>query len=251
MTSRLASELWEITEDYWRTRGRPILLSALGERLSPDARAEKDTLGTTLAAFIRNHLADRIRFVTLPPHGGGVAPKELTAGLADAELKARVPPPVVKLASVARERSPIIDSDLWQTFRHKLPEGSKVYVDLPARGKLTIRTIAEGEEGETGWLPIEADDLPEIERGDETRNPAAIGAAIRAWARKNNVPFDRIEQPRLPAQLGQFPIAHPQTRSGSLALLAEGLSVLTAEELSRLMLPADIVVNLIRRSLVG
>ena len=248
--SRLAAELCEITEEYWRSQGRPMLLSALGGRLSEEAREEKNQLHTTFGAYIRNELADRVRWVPLSLHGGGVAPKELTAGVSDVELEARVPQPAPRPAVAGRVRSPMIEPRLWDAFRQKPPGEKRIYVELPEKGRLVVHAIDQADEVAADSILIGPDDFPDMGLRSETHNPAAIGSAIRTWAQKHGVAAERIERSGPPTPLGVAQ-AHVSGGSGSLALFAEGLSVLTAEELSRVMLPADVVVGLIRRSMGG
>lgn len=234
-----ADEVLDIVRRYWESKRRPVLFSALGGQLSQPAKEEIAEHGHTLTAYVRNQLRDRVRPLVLRAHGGGVAPLEGTESLSDEELESLVPPPVGRDLPFAKPRPPRFHPALWQAFfePHSSPH---VYVERSENGEILIHQSAEAR-SEPGWVEILPTDLPAVESGARPYVPQVL-AAIRAWAMKNEIPLSEIQCER-PAV---YSTPHPREQRNSQALDVI-FARMTQDELRRISIPADILLNVLRR----
>lgn len=234
-----ADEIVDIVRRYWEAKRRPVLLSALGGQLSQAAKEEIAEQGQTLTAYLRNQLRDRIRLLSLRAHGGGVAPVEGTESLSDADLESSVPPPLGRDLPFARPRPPRFHPAIWQAFFEPYPD-PHVYVERSENGDILIHRSAEPRSDE-GWIEILPSDLPVVESGTRPYVPEVLGA-IRAWAMKNDIPLSQIQSERA----GLHPAAQARGPQNSSTL--DGIfSRMTPDELRRISIPADILLNVLRR----
>jgi len=236
-----ADEIIEIARRYWETKRLPVLLSALGGQLSREAKEEISAQGSTLTAYLRNNLNDRIRFLALRAHGGGVAPVEGTETLSDEELASLVPPPVGRNLPFAKPRPPRFHPVIWQAFFEPHPE-PHVYVERSANNEILIHRCSEPH-SEPGWVEILPSDLPAVEEGARPFVPEVL-AAIRAWAMRNEIPLSQIQSERPSVATHSA----PQGRGSHDYSTLDGIfSRMTPDELRRISIPADILLNVLRR----
>lgn len=247
MSDLLKDELKNIVCAYWGKTQRPILLSLLGERLTPQALQDRKEIGTTLGAFMSAEMPETLRVLRIPAHGTGVVPKPDADNFTDEELIAAVPAPRPDGIIPAGTSSHVISKDIWVLFRYGLKLGERAFVEVPPSGAVSVYRVGQDATPKANWLSVEENDLPKPEPSSDGASPMDTGNSIRAWAAKHGIDLDRIQTLR----------SSPINKDGYLAQdsgillvrLLNGLSVLEMTELSRIMIPADVVVSLLRRNI--
>lgn len=232
------AEIIEAIEQYWEAHHRPVLLSVLGGLLSQGCKEDIAGAGATLGQYIRSKLGESIRLLKLASHGGGAVPKSKTDGLSDNDLEARVPAPIQKLG-LARTKSPKFHDSLWTLFRNadvELP----VFVELPNSGETVVHSTQPEDSNRKVYEVVSSDFPPHESRPVPI---SAVARSIRMWASRHDIPLSSIQS------VGDEPAARDTERRlviGAVGL-GDALNLLSPDELRRISIPADILLNVLRR----
>jgi len=236
----LMAEIPRAVGQHWRDREAPVLLSALGMRLHPDARAELRVLKENLSEYVEAHLLQHVRLLTIPGKGRAAAPVAETTDLSDQDL-------VKRFGAATRERSvgqanPRFSPQVWKAFCLPLADTQRRFIVFAPNALPKCVELASTEPAPPGATEVRREDLPQQPLGFGMP-PGPVSEAIRAWAKANSIEITSIY---MPAPLR--PSATPPSSTGENDLLGI-LNLLEPSELARISVPADIVVNLVKRAL--
>jgi hypothetical protein len=236
----LMAEIPRSVGQNWRDKEAPVLLSALGMRLHPDARAELRVLKENLSDYVEAHLLDQVRLLTIPGKGLAAAPAAETAELSDQDL-------IRRFNVTPRERSggqanPRFYPHVWRAFSLPLSEAQRRFVSFQPNGIPKSTELPSAENAPYGATEVRLEDLPDQPLGIGMP-PAPVAEAIRAWAKANHIDVNSLYVPT-PPRSG----APPSAPAGENELLGI-LNLLEPSELARIAVPADIVVTLLKRAL--
>jgi hypothetical protein len=234
----LMDDIPRAVSEYWQDFGCPVLLSVLGGRLSPEARAELRIINKTLGKYIREHLADRVRFFVIPTKGDAAAPVLETIGISELDLSRRYQNNVRSRTVVANPR---FHPDVWAAFSRPLQE-VKRYLNVAEGRRPHLNEIALSDEARPDWLEVTLSDLPDVQLGPGVE-PGPVANAIRAWASKHQIDIDLLYVP----SRSEVAPSIPQGVGRSTPSIVDTLSLLEPHELARINIPADVVLSLIQR----
>ncbi|MCP3735025.1 hypothetical protein M9979_09105 [Sphingomonas sp. RP10(2022)] len=236
----------------WDSARRPLLISRLGMRLTPDTKAVLNESGLGLKRYIQRHLGGSVRLVPMKGRGGGAAPVDRTVGIADDELETSYDDRTD--AGSHRIDVPQFWGDIWRGFQTALAEGDVRYVVFNAAGNPEVRDVRHDTPPPAGAWPIEPDDLALAPSGEPRPSRAAVYHAIQNWCRRTGVAVERLTFDRAaPAPAGRLdpsgePSRRPATRSGDRPSFMQGIDLLSRDELARISIPADLVLAMLERS---
>lgn len=242
----LASDVEGIVRGWWTANQAPVLLSKLGSLLSENSQVLIRIEKLPLKRFIQDVLADRLRLVSLPRHGGGVAPLEETRGLSDDQLSEAFESQRRRQIS---NRIPRYNALIWDAFRTPLTEGRRRFVRVGLQGQIEVREIANEDdalEGD-GWIEVHQDNLPLSDGGPPSIRE--MDDAIRHWA-DGKIDTRRLLHVSTAPSAGQV-AQRPRPPMATLDSVIVGLRVFTTEELARIQIPADVVLSLLERNRRG
>jgi hypothetical protein len=236
----ISEEILGVVQDEWARRTLPMPLSSVGSKISEAARVILRGQNITLRRYIADHLRDKIRLVPMVKQGGGVAPAVETATQSDSELEDLY-------QNRPQTDQPQFFPVVWKAFREPIAEGSGRYLTAPVGRKTGFRDVRTGGEAPPESYPIE----PEYIVPHDAPNPnATTVASINKWRESHGVPLERLAYTRQEQSYLHEPEREVRARSSARhdGDLSEILLVLTPEELSRIQIPADIVLAALRRS---
>jgi hypothetical protein len=198
-----------------------------------------------LKRFIEENLRADVRLVTLPRHGGAVIPLRDTADLSDDDLHNAFEEQRAKQSAA---RIPRYNSLIWDAFKTQLAEGRKRFVRVGKAGEVEVAEVAEGAEAPEGdgWIEVLQSDLPD--RTDSAiPSPQEMDSAIRRWSegKVESAHLHFVPSPRSALSHGT---RQSRTRPGALESLMVGLRGFTPDELSRIQIPADVLVSFLERT---
>lgn len=221
----------------WKRKPLPVLLSAFGGLIPPEARAELRLTKMSLKDYIRAHLADQVRVISIPQKGDAIVPVLETRGLADEEL-------IRLYHEGARDKFKSSGGrffpNIWAAFFNPL-QTKRRFIRL-APGKPEVIEDENGKELEDGWLEVKEADLPSVQPGTAPF-PPDVSHAIKCWAEQNAINVDDLYL----KETSDFSPHSPSQLLPSTGLM-EILNLLQPHELSRINIPADIVISVLRRA---
>jgi hypothetical protein len=245
-SANLEQEIELAVSKEWEDKRKPILFSKLGGRLSHEAREmiKADRIG--LKRFVDAHLSAQIRVLPLERYGGGVAPREDTAELSDAELEAAFE------KDANAKTIPQYSFDVWSAFRRPLREDMKRYLRIVPSGLAKALDIPALEQPPAGAVEIHPSDLPASIFEGLLPSRQETHEAIVAWTKR--VGFDETKLRHVPTLIFPGPTVRqiapqslPSTEPAPSATFVEGLGMLTRDELARIQIPADLVLSMLER----
>lgn len=246
---KLGAELVSIISDVWQREHRPILLSAVGAKLSDAAKEFIRTHRISLKPYIRSYLP-QVRMFVISPGRDAAAPLADTAEYTDEQLssfyKARV--------QISPRRSPRFLREIWAAFITDIPQGHRRFVDVRKRPVVSV-DLPESSSQPDGWIEVSVSDQSTRDPLSGRRDNSTVGAAIRTWCAMHGLnatelidPIGRIDEYRAPS--GQMPASEKaiQTVTGKDhgALLAF-LSSLSPSELIRISFSGDVLLSILVR----
>lgn len=226
-----AQEIATLVRENWEERGSPILLSALGMKLSENTKEAMDAEKLTLRRYVAANLENLVRFVTMPKFGGGFAPIVETEAFTDEQLEQIY-------IDQKPEAAPRFDREVWRAFRERIAPDKVRHISID--GQLSFHD----EDGDTGPAPGEyiltEKDQPNFKNNFAT--DAEVVEAIRAWAgrvgvNEQSLTFTKKERP------ANIPTKRDESKRKSKGLF----DLLTQDELARIAIPGDIVASLLER----
>lgn len=250
-TVDLDREILEVVQAEWRKNSSPLLLSALGYRISDAAKAVLRASNIPLTRYVQSHMKSELRLVSRAVEGLAAAPRHETANFTDeqlADLYTKSPP---------RERMPRYRPSVWYAFRIPIPSARRRFLILQEDGQTICKDLPPEAEPPMGAIEIAEADLASPENADELPSPEAVSNAIEAWRTKQDLDRSKLLLPSGVGSAGTLSPANTQNanrllpesaRRPTLADLAFGLSVFTSEELARVQIPADVLANLLKRT---
>lgn len=245
-SATLDAEIIALAQDNWKRRSSPMLFSALGERLSEEAKTTLRIQGRTLKRYVRESMQSLVRFVNLPRHGGGVAPIADSKALSDENLEAMLLKAGSEAKAVRR-----YSAGVWNAFRDGAQFDDDTYLLVSAERGAEVRRTIDRTKAPSDAAFIEREDLPELDPETNRASFASISAAIEKWTTKNGVDIELLTY-RPPASADPSHDSATGSRTGSVAVSLEGglwdmLTLLSEEELRRINVPADIVFSIFKR----
>jgi len=204
-----------------------------------------------LKRYIETHLSEALRLVPMQAYGGGVVPREPANALSDEELEALY---VGRRATLGEARRPSYYPPIWWAFKNPFEEGERRYVSVVEGGGLTLHRLEPGKVPEADWLEIKPEEVLEPDSPGAPIPFERVAAAIQSWAdgkietSKLIIPSAaRTAQGKGAQGSGSYLRNHP----GSLTGLIAGLKGFTKDELSRINIPADVMLSFLERSSRG
>jgi hypothetical protein len=236
----LMAEVPRAVGQHWRDRNAPVLLSALGMRLHPDARAELRVLKENLSDYVSAHLIEQVRMLVIPGKGLAAVPAGETANLSEAEL--------IKLFQAMprgkpAQSNPRFYPQVWRAFSQPLTENGRRFLLLRPPEPPGIEDVPLDAPLPQNALEIRPEDLPEGPLG-YGMPPGPVGEAIRTWTTAQQLDVASLYAPTPLRSHTEQPTPPREVES-----LLGILGMIEPSELSRISIPGDIVVNLIRRVL--
>jgi hypothetical protein len=245
MMENLKREIVTAVKSHWTTTGRPLLLSALGGKLSASARAERESADQALAVIIKEEVPE-VRVIAAAGRGGAAVPVSDTLGRSDEHLEALLPRPQRVAEAFDKPKHPMIFAELWRLFRDGFDISKQAWVEL-GQGWAAVHILEQTEDAQNHWVEIKPSDLGEPDLPGGRRSPYVVGASVRDWAQKAGLAPNQYQVLRADSA----PLNRESIRSSALDLevLAKGLGVLSHEDLARINFPGDIVLKIISRGI--
>lgn len=249
----LASEVDALVREWWSANEAPLLLSKLGSLLSRDAQIFARVQRIALKRFIGVELPDRLRLVSLPQHGGGVAPLPETSALSEKDLAEALE---AYRRRQAAARVPRYHALIWDAFRTPLTEGRRRFVLIGNQDEIELQEIGSESEAPAGegWIEVLQEHLDHIHQ-DGRLVASDMNAAIRRWAEGKVETRRLLHRPATSvsatASLPSTPLRGPRHRPGTVDSVIVGLRGFTPDELARIQIPADVILSFLERSSRG
>lgn len=249
-------EIAKVILDEWERSGRPLLTSRLGMRLTADTKAELSASGHGLKRYIQENLSDVVRIVPLRGRGGGVAPIVETENLTDQQIEERFVsrPDVID----SRFTIPKYWGDVWRGFQTPLPENAVRYILLEAFGGPVVQTTSKDASMPPNAKLIDTNDLVLPEANGPLPPKIAVHRSIENWCLRESVPIGSLVYSRPENSTEGHPGAVEAQRSTNKtatggrsdrsSFLMQGLNLLNRDELSRINIPADLVLTMLERA---
>lgn len=250
-------EIEQVVADEWSRSGRPLLISRLGMRLSPETKMALSASGHGLKRYMQEHLSDTIRFLPMRGRGGGVAPLAGTEGLTDQQIEERH----VDRPEIANPKYEVPQywGEVWRGFQTPMPDDMVRYVLLEAFSGPVVGMSPKDAQLPANAKLIDSNDLILPDEGGPLPPRAVVHQAIQNWCIRENVPVASLifpqHQSRKPVKdFSESDSVKSRSTSvlpengGKSSYLMRGLNLLNREELSRINIPADLVMAILERS---
>jgi hypothetical protein len=246
--SNLMSEIPIIVRTRWNEREAPSVLAWVGTVIGPDARRELEMAGGKLKSFVLLHMRDQVRYIYIYNVGDCVAPLPESQLLADTELVNKYH---VAHDRVAHRTAPFsskrrFNSTIWRAFTLQFGT-EKRYIDLSDNNHIKILDV-------NNTLPEDRPHIHEVLKSDLSLDEdgyrlAAADASrlITAWAERNSIALEALYERSVDLRPANEATLHANTPAASdvVDMLMRVFSTLTASELSRIHIPADIVMKVL------
>lgn len=240
--NELVNGIRRIVTDEWEKRERPVFLSQLGLRLSPQAKAELRGTGLSLKEYIQRYLSEDVRLLIIGQTGDLLAPGNETQNMTDDQLAA-----LVRAApTIPRERTfRRFYRALWEAFWLPLPEGTRRYVEITGNDIKRYDVPAE-ESSPPGSKEISRGDLPQRDPVKNWVFAGDVADSIREWANKNNLLESDLYDPD--SKTVRESRAQALTEGSGVDRLRSLLEILNQEELAKLNIPSDVLLSILKKN---
>ena len=222
----LDNRIVDLIGQYWTEEKRPLLLSQLGSRDGGEvARRAKSMMGS-LRVYLRTRLSSEVNILTHSTKPTVVGAVPANAGITDTDTDHLLDRTLVDPGTTGRR----YNAAFWAAFRKPLDPALQRYlhVDQPHHFK---DTDDEGRVG-PGYAEIERSFIARTGADDAT-----VEESVRGWLESKGMEAEAFYQVGRETTLPQDD------------LLGRLLTVLDAEDLSRMTIPLDIVQKLRRKAL--
>ena len=221
----LAHRVTELVAAHWDEHGCPLLLSQLGSADQGEIGKSAKELSTSLAEFIRNHAADRLRILS-----GSAHPLVMAAMPVDTEREGDVDALLARTRQRSVTSGPRFHPAFWAAFRVPLEEGCRRF--MTAVPPLRFEDVASTESMRVGFVEVERQYV-----ANAGADAADVGQRIAEWLAANGLSRESYLAPK-----------QPSDRLPPNDLLGRLLAALDPDDLRRMDIPLDIVAKLRRQS---
>lgn len=244
-----ATEIMSVLEEHWAQHQRPMLYSALGGKLSADAKAKLREGGKKLSDFVQRDMAALVRSLSLTGHGGGAVPRSDAVEFSDEELEARIPVPIARAAVSATGPSHYY-ADVWQAFSSPM-KGRRRFLQVET-DDVRLHDV-DDDPIDTSWKEVSPENIASSGSNGEPPAPPAIAEAVRTWAYSNGLSPRQLRPQSFRREVApSWPLAGSRSerpmRASSLKLLDSFLQSLSPSELQSFQLSGAVLLSIIRRS---
>lgn len=224
--AKLADRVAELVDKHWRERDEPLLLSQLGSADQGEVGRLAREQSDNLAAFIKQHAADRVRIAS-----GSADPLVLAAMPANVDRDGVVDDLLARVRERAAASGPRFHPAFWAAFRVPLDEGARRFVSTrkPIRFEDTSSAVGDRR---TGYVEVERRYIADAEC-----DVGGVQQLIADWLSANELDGGRY----LAANSAVSDLPHND-------LLGRLLVALDAEDLKRMTIPLDVVGKLRRQA---
>lgn len=227
-------ELAEEVDHTWSASGMALLLAKVPVRLQERSIDLQDRLGARRLKSVLEEHRDRFRLVRDPDN-------ELVWGVLPSHVSAAPTPELFRTRKAtdreARELGkpvPQFMRGFWTAFVKRIPEGRERYLDISSTPY--FEDVPKGQ-----FAPphlVRVDDIYILSEGDllsEAPDPELVYKKIQDWCKQYGVDERRF-----------YVRSYRDGSKASKADFAERLSQLSDKDLSRIMVPGDIVLKLLK-----
>lgn len=243
----LSSEIVSIVSAAWEKNNSPIVLAKVGTVLSSNAKDELEDAGRKLKPYILTQMTDRIRYIGSPKYGDFVAPLIPSENLSDDELIQRYENSRTVTESISSGTR--FKSDIWNGFTIS-PKAGRRYICFNEQNEPKLKYQSEIFGETRDCYEIMDSDLAFDDQGNRV-SFQRVGELILEWAHRNAIEVHKLyptrESPIDRTELRKAVNQEKQTSKEMLVVdsLISVMNMLSKEELSRVSIPADIVVKLV------
>jgi hypothetical protein len=256
----LSGEVHKIVSDFWKSEQKPLLFSKIGQLIGDESKDELKSLKLTLKSYISKNMIGVVRLIFVEPNLVYAAPSEATKSLSDQELVLRIssgavsaPQHVVVPASSLLSSKPMravmhkrFYKEVWAAFSRPI-NSIRRYLELRDGAHPLLHEIGTNEIAAQNAIEIVSSDLPEFDPSTRRAAPADIADAIRAWARAQSIPLSKLYD-NSENQEGTVGSSTQLERLSAAARMKLFLEALEPDEVSRVVIPSDIVLKILQRS---
>jgi hypothetical protein len=238
ITDTLEAELVAMAREHWARENKPAFLSTIGGRLSQTAKVQFRAAGVPLRKFVETSLQGRLRLVSLGDGGDLVLPIENAANLGDEEVTSLAGAQPVPGRSL---KFPHFRREVWRAFSRPLGS-TRRYLRISPDGVELLET----DETPSGVVQVVAGDLPSIDGYFGRPRAESVAEAIASWAAKNNIDVELLKDREYSPTL-RSSSRLSSTRTEGATRLLDFLEILEPSELSRVSLPGDVLLSVLKR----
>lgn len=256
----VSGEVRNIVSSNWRAYKKPILLSRIGQLIGEQSKAELRELKLSLRSHISRNMAEAIRTIFVEPNLYYAVPAEDTKQLSDKDLVSRLNAnndEDPKFAMAAAHSKSLggqptravmhkrFYKEVWAAFSRPI-NSMRRYLELREDAHPLLHEIGINEPSPPGSIEISSLELPPFDPNTRKAAPAGIADAVRAWARAHNIHLSRLYDPE--SQEATVGYSNSPERLTAIAKMRLFLEALEPDEVSRVIIPSEVLLKVLQRS---